>query len=216
MNIRLPHLLLIATAIPAVIIPAVIIPAVMPTAATAQDITLPQLLVSDSARSGQESQIVIRVRDFDGKEDACRTGFDLSRLGVASDGFDFPHPGRRSQSFGLPQSGNFSDFPRPGGSVSAFQLPVGSRSPQIMGCLDYQRNILFITIRPQVKAQPQPQPEVKQPQPSPTPAGQIMVPPSPTPQTPTPQTPTSFILLPQQPTTQNPNGFPSADPATIK
>ncbi len=187
--------------------------------AKAQEVNLPQLLLGENYGTfarGEESQIVIRVRDFSGKDDSCGTGFNLSRLGVAGDGFDFPHPGGRSTLTDLPRSSGVYDFPRPGGSISSFQLPVGSRSPQIVGCLDAQRNILFITIRPPAaKQSPTPPVEGRQPTPVPPPkpdtppTGQIILPQSST----ATQQPTGFVVLPQQSTqTQNPNGFSPASP----
>jgi hypothetical protein len=174
--------------------------------AVAQDINLPQLLLGESYSAfsrQEESQIVIRVRDVSSQADACGSGFNLSHLGGGQDGFDFPRPGSgRSSSFELPRSGGNYDFPRPGGMVSYFQLPVNARSPQIVGCLDNQRNILFINIRPQSKPQPVPPVEVTRPTPAPTPSPQ-------------PPEPKRDILLPPQPNpndppiTYTPNRFPN-------
>ena len=189
---------------------------VQTSSAQAQEINLPQLLLGESYGTfarGEESQIVIRVRNFNDKGDACGSGFNLSRLGGARDEFDFPHAGGRSLSTDLPRSSGSYDFPRPGSSASSFQLPVGSRSPQIVGCLDYQRNILFITIRPPVQQSPtspvEPRPTPRpNPQPDTPPTGQVMLP-----QSSTTQNPTSFIGLPHQPSpNQNLNGFSPSYP----
>ncbi len=184
-------------------------------AATAQEINLPQLLLGDrydTFSRGEESQIVIRVRDWNSKEgsskaDFCGTGFNFSQLGLSGDGFDFPHAGGRSRSVGFPRTSGSYDFPRPGGNVSYFQLPVGARSPQIIGCLDNQRNILFINIQP-----PRSQP-VSQPGQSPTPPVQPIPQPPVQPQTTSPLdinsssqqspfkpgfTPNGQIMMPQQ------------------
>ncbi len=137
--------------------------------ARAQDFGLPFLLLqqSESFRNS-DSQIVIRIRNFADREVACGSGFSGSRLGI-SDGFDFPRPGGQSYEFPRSSRGNF-DFPRPGG-LNSFQLPSGSKNPDIVGCVDTQRNILFINIiRPQVKEQIQPMqppPPVREQPPSP-------------------------------------------------
>ena len=138
------------------------------TSSGAQDFGLPPLLQQSEAFRNSDSQIVIRVRNFADRDAACGSGFNGSRVGI-SDGFDFPRP----SGYELPRSGsaNNFDFPRPGGSLNSFQLPNGSKNPDIVGCIDTQRNILFINIiRPQVKEQIQPTqttPPVREQPPSP-------------------------------------------------
>ncbi len=138
------------------------------TSVRAQDFGLPPILLqqSESFRNS-DSQIVIRIRNFADRDAACGRGFNGSRLGI-SDGFDFPHPGGNGYEFPRSTRSNNFDFPRPGGSsLNSFQLPNGSKNPDIIGCVDTQRNILFINIiRPQVKEQSQPTqttPPVRQP-----------------------------------------------------
>ncbi len=128
------------------------------TSAMAQDFGLPPILLQQSSSfRNSDSQIVIRVGDFSDRDSACGSGFNGSRLG--SDGFDFPRPGGQS-GYEFPRSGrsNNFDFPRPGSSsLTSFQLPNGSKNPDIIGCIDTQRNILFINIiRPQIKEQSPP------------------------------------------------------------
>ncbi|MCY7323528.1 MAG: hypothetical protein LH660_17410 [Phormidesmis sp. CAN_BIN36] len=127
------------------------------TSTRAQDFGLPPILLqqSESFRNS-DSQIVIRIRNFADRDAACGSGFNGSRLGI-SDGFDFPHPSGNGSEFPRSSRSNNFDFPRPGGSLNSFQLPSGSKNPDIVGCIDTQRNILFINIiRPQVKEQSQP------------------------------------------------------------
>ena len=123
--------------------------------ARAQDFGLPSLLLqqSESFRNS-DSQIVIRIRNFADRDAVCGSGFNGSRLGI-SDGFDFPRPSGSGYEFPRSSRSNNFDFPRPGGSsLNSFQLPNGSKNPDIIGCVDTQRNILFINIiRPQVKEQ---------------------------------------------------------------
>lgn len=126
--------------------------------ARAQDFGLPSILLqqSESFRNS-DSQIVIRIRNFADRDAACGSGFNGSRLGI-SDGFDFPRPSGQSYEFPRSSRSNNFDFPRPGGSsLNSFQLPNGSKNPDVVGCVDAQRNILFINIiRPQVKEQSPP------------------------------------------------------------
>ena len=139
------------------------------TSARAQDFGLPPILLqpSESFRNS-DSQIVIRIRNFADRDAACGSGFNGSRLGI-SDGFDFPRPS--GSEFPRSSRSNNFDFPRPGG-LNSFQLPSGSKNPDIVGCVDTQRNILFINIiRPQAKEQSQPTqtpPPVREQPPSPS------------------------------------------------
>ncbi|MCY7276320.1 MAG: hypothetical protein LH702_21935 [Phormidesmis sp. CAN_BIN44] len=129
--------------------------ALFSTSAMAQDFGLPPILLQQSSSfRNSDSQIVIRVGDFTDRDSACGSGFNGSRLG--SDGFEFPHPG--GDRFPRSRRSNNFDFPRPGGSsLTSFQLPNGSKNPDIIGCIDTQRNILFINIiRPQIKEQSPP------------------------------------------------------------
>lgn len=147
---------LLGLAVPAELCTALIASTLVSTSAMAQDFGLPPILLQQSGSfRNSESQIVIRVGNFSDRDSACGSGFNGSQLGL-SDGFDFPHPG----GDGFPRSGrsNNFDFPRPGGSsVNSFQLPSGSKNPDIIGCIDTQRNILFINIiRPQIKEQSPP------------------------------------------------------------
>lgn len=119
--------------------------------------------------SQPESTIVITVRDFKAS-DPCGNRFSFPRPGNTLDSFDFPHPG---------QAIGFSDFPRPGGVtnfsgiptetrlVRYFQLPAASPNPDIVGCLDTRRNVLFITIKSQQRQETVPAPAAPAPQPAP-------------------------------------------------
>lgn len=127
---------------------------------------------STQARNTQASNIVISVRDFSPNDDFCgsSTSFSLPRPGRFGDGFDFPHAGRQADSFPHPGR-TITTFP--GGATTYFQLPVGVRNPDIIGCVDAQRNTVFITIRSQrqvmpMPPQPQPQPSLPPVQPPPT------------------------------------------------
>ncbi len=175
------------------------------TAAMAQEFGLPPILLQQSGSfRNSDSQIVIRVGDFSDRDSACRSGFNGSRLG--STGFEFPYPGGQS-GYEFPRSGrsNNFDFPRPGGSsVNSFQLPSGSKNPDIIGCIDTQRNILFINIiRPQIKKQSPPPiqnpPLQTAPPIRPLPSPPVLQPPSLSPLNQTP------IYNPSSPT-----GFPSS------
>ena len=181
------------------------------TTVRAQDFGLPPILLqqSESFRNS-ESQIVIRIRNFADRDSACGSGFNGSRSGF-SDSFDFPHSGGLLSEF--PRSGarsNNFDFPRPGGSsLNSFQLPSGARNPDIIGCVDSQRNILFITIiRPPVREQIPPiqTPPIQTPPPVQTPPRE-----QPSPLIPQTQSPS---LLNQAPVynPNNPAGFPSSYP----
>ncbi len=131
-------------------------------AVSAQEFGIPaSVLANQTFQRNLESQIVIRVRSTSDRQNLCGSGFDLSRLGVATDGFDFPHPGSRTGY----------DFPRPSGSsANYFQLPSGAKNPDIIGCVDPQRNILFINIFRQIQssnpAQNQPIPVTPSPEPT--------------------------------------------------
>lgn len=123
--------------------------------ANAGEFGLPLSILSETVDKTSDSQIVIRVRTSYERNNLCGTGFNLSRLGIDNDGFDFPRPGAGIGRF---------DFPRPSGSLSYFQLPVGAKNPDIIGCVDTQRNIVFLNIlKP-----PAPQPVTPQPTPVPT------------------------------------------------
>ncbi len=196
---------LLGLAVPAELCAALIASTLVSTSAMAQDFGLPPILLQQSGSfRNSDSQIVIRVGDFSDRDSACGSGFNGSRLG--SDGFDFPHPGGqsgyefsrsgRSHNFDVPQSGI--------SSLTSFQLPSGSRNPDIIGCIDTQRNILFINIiRSQVKEQSLP--------PIQNPPLQTVPPIRPLPNSPVLQPPSSSPL--NQPPIYNPNrpiGFPSS------
>lgn len=117
--------------------------------ATANEFGLPLSIVADHS----DAQIVIRVRTTRERSQLCGSGFDLSRLGIDKDGFDFPRPGAGIGRF---------DFPRPGGSLNYFQLPAGAKNPDIIGCVDTQRNIVFLNIFKLPT-----QPPISSPEPSP-------------------------------------------------
>lgn len=149
----------------------------LPTTAIAQEYGIPQFLLGEGiGERGSESQIVIRVRDSRDRSNLCGNGSNLSRLGI---GEDFPRPGGSRNGYDFPRPGQSSsyDFPRPGGSsVNYFQLPIGARNPDIIGCLDTQRNIVFINIlKTQTREQPPATPN--QPQPSPSPSPELTRPP---------------------------------------
>lgn len=172
------------------------------TSAMAQDFGLPPILLQQSSSfRNSESQIVIRVGNFTDRDSACGSGFNGSRLGSA--GFEFPHPGGDE----FPRSRRFNnfDFPRRGGSsLTSFQLPNGSKNPDIIGCIDTQRNILFLNIiRPQIKEQSPPptqNPSLQTVPPlRPLPNPPVLQPPLPSPLNQTP------IYNPSSPT-----GFPSS------
>ncbi len=153
-----------------ILLAGAIVSMLVSTSAKAQDFGLPPILLqqSESFRNS-DSQIVIRIRNFVDRDAVCGSGFNGSRLGI-SDGFDFPHPG--GHGYDPRSSRNNFDFPRPGGSsLNSFQLPNGSKNPDIVGCIDTQRNIVFINIiRPQVKEQsplPIQNPPVREQPPSP-------------------------------------------------
>jgi hypothetical protein len=148
----------------------------LPGVAIAQEYGIPQFLLGEGiGERGSESQIVIRVRDGRDRSNLCGNGTNLSRLGI---GEDFPRPGSSRNGYDFPRPGQSSgyDFPRPGGSsVNYFQLPIGARNPDLIGCIDTQRNIVFINIfKTQIKEQ---SPTPSQPQPSPTPTPEPTRPP---------------------------------------
>ncbi len=208
MKFTLAKFSLLGLAVPAELCAALIASTLVSTTAMAQDFGLPPILLQQSGSfRNSDSQIVIRVGDFTDRDSACGSGFNGSRLGL-SDGFDFPRPGGSRDE--VLRSGRFNnfDFPRPGGSsVNSFQLPSGSKNPDIIGCIDTQRNILFINIiRPYAREQSPPPvqnpplqtvPPVREPLPNP---------PSRQPQSSSP--------LNQSPvyTPNNPAGFPSPYP----
>lgn len=144
----------------------------------------------------QESRIVISVREFSAKDNLCesRFGYAYSASAAGSTyagdwgGFDFPHAGR---------SRAIDDFPHPSKpthtfsrSLSrSFQLPAGSANPDIVGCVDTQRNVVFIHIKPQQKLPTQLSPSIPIPPPRTEPQSPSI--PVPPPQQPTPSTPIS-------------------------
>lgn len=146
--------------------------------------------ISQAVSRTGDSRIVITIGD--GK-DICGNRFSLNQVGL-SDGFDFPKPGGVMGSFDFPRPGGATSslgYPAPIGTASTFQLPQGTQQPDIVGCVDSQRNIVFINIRPRVIQEkvvvPQP-PEPKQPS--------VELPPLQPPQVLTP---------PRRPGTYNPN-----------
>jgi len=146
---------LLGLAVPAELCGALIASTLLSTSAMAQDFGLPPILLQQSGSfRNSDSQIVIRVGNFTDRDSACGSGFNGSRLG--SDGFDFPRPS--GDRFPRSEHSNNFDFPRPGSSsLTSFQLPNGSNNSDIIGCIDTQRNILFINIiRPQIKEQSPP------------------------------------------------------------
>ncbi len=131
----------------------VMITASAATSATAQDLS--QIVGSGSTFSrNQDSTLVISVRDEGDRGDLCGNGFSFPRPGGSSESFDFPHPGRRIGA-DFPRStrtlGNFAM-----GSLRYFQLPADSKTPDIVGCLDPQQNILFLTIKRSRPSLPKP------------------------------------------------------------
>lgn len=119
--------------------------ALIPGAVSAQEYGLSQGII-DAYSGDTESQIVIRVRKPGDRSNLCST-----RAGIINDNYNFPRPGSVANNY---------DFPRPGGS-NYFQLPTGSRNPDIIGCIDRTRNIVFINIfraiqNAQPKAEPTP------------------------------------------------------------
>ncbi len=193
-------------AVPAELCTALIASTLVSTSAVVQDFGLPPILLQQSGSfRNSESQIVIRVGNFTDRDTACGSGFNSSQFG--SDGFDFPHPGRRGNEFLRSGRANNFDFPRVGSSsINSFQLPNGSKNPDIIGCIDTRQNILFINIiRPDVKEQTPP--------PVQTPPLQTVPPirePLPTPPIRQPES----SPLNQTPvyTPNNPAGFPSSYP----
>ncbi|MBD2081533.1 hypothetical protein [Leptolyngbya sp. FACHB-17] len=125
--------------------------ALIPAAVKAQEYGIPQnLLIEQFSQSSTDSQIVIRVRKAGDHSNLC--GSEIRRAGaLPGDGFDFPRPGGTSNRY---------DFPQPGRS-NYFQLPTGTRNPDIIGCVDRARNILFVNIfktaeQPSAKSEPAP------------------------------------------------------------
>lgn len=108
----------------------------IPAAVKAQDYGIPQNLLTEQLSDlSTDSHIVIRVKKTGDRSNLC--GVRMSRIGVLpGDGFDYPRPGGTTNRY---------DFPRPGGS-NYFQLPTSARNPDIIGCIDRTRNILFINI----------------------------------------------------------------------
>jgi hypothetical protein len=99
----------------------------IPGAVKAQEYGIPQGILENDT----ESQIVIRVRKPGDRSNLCGR-----RMGMIDDGYTFPRPGSVSNNY---------DYPRPGGS-NYFQLPTGAQNPDIIGCVDRSRNIVFINI----------------------------------------------------------------------
>lgn len=119
--------------------------ALIPNAAQAQEFGLSQSII-DAYSGDFESQIVIRVRKPGDRSNLCGT-----RAGMINDDYNFPRPGSVANNY---------DFPHPGSS-NYFQLPTGSRNPDMIGCIDRTRNLVFINIfkaiaNPQPKAEPAP------------------------------------------------------------
>jgi hypothetical protein len=130
----------------------VMITALAATSATAQDLS--QIVSGSTFSRGQDSTLVISVRDEGDRGDLCGNGFSFPRPGGSSESFDFPHPGRRI-------SADFPRSPRTMGNVALgslryFQLPADSKTPDIVGCLDPQQNILFLTIQRSRPSLPKP------------------------------------------------------------
>jgi hypothetical protein len=149
------------------------------------------IVTATQTRNSQVSNIVISVRDFSQADTFCGSSmsFSFPLPGSLGDGFDFPRAGRRADRF--PQPGRtITSFA--GGTATYFQLPAGAHNPDIIGCVDTQRNTVFITIKPQrqtAPVQPQPQPSLPPVQ---TPSTQTP------PGTLTPTYPQTQILMPQQ------------------
>jgi hypothetical protein len=122
----------------------------LPTSVSAQEFGIPaSVLTNPTFQRHSESQIVIRVRSTSDRQNLCGSNYDLSRSGITTDGFDFPRPGVQSRY----------DFPRPGQSLQSFQLPQGAKNPDIIGCIDSQRNLLFINIFKSIESSvPTPEP----------------------------------------------------------
>ena len=115
----------------------------LPSVVLAQEYGIPRIAFEERAQDS-ESQIVIRVRNANDRANLCGSKLNLSQFGT--DDYDFPRPGR-STSY---------DFPKPNGSINHFQLPVGAKDPEIIGCVDTRRNIVFINIlKPQPQAEAQ-------------------------------------------------------------
>ncbi|MBD1855135.1 MULTISPECIES: hypothetical protein [Leptolyngbya] len=104
--------------------------ALIPGTVKAQEYGIPHSML-DSFSDDADSQIVIRVRKPGDRSNLCGR-----RMGMIDDGYSFPRPGSAANNY---------DYPRPGGS-NYFQLPTGARNPDIIGCVDRSRNILFINI----------------------------------------------------------------------
>lgn len=126
----------------------------LPGVALAQEFGIPRFVLGDRG-SDSESQIIIRVRNSSDHSNLCGSRFNL-----AQDGYEFPRPGSAQNGY-ISRSGRSTsyEFPRPSGSINYFQLPTGAKNPDLIGCVDTQRNIVFINIlKPPVKAQPTPEP----------------------------------------------------------
>lgn len=149
------------------------------------------------------SHIVVTIGDPDANN-LCGNRFNLSNLGIG-DGFDFPKPGGSLNSFEFPRPSGVSSsfgYPAPIGSATSFQLPQSSQNPDIIGCVDNQRNILFINIRPRVI-----QEKVVLP-----PANPPVTPPPPTPPAPQPTPTPTPIPMPTPTLTPNGNSNPGRPP----
>lgn len=138
------------------------------TSATAQDLS--QIVGGSTFSRSQDSTLVISVRDEGDRNDLCGNSFSFPRPGSSSESFDFPHPGRRIGT-DFPRStrtlGNFAL-----GSLRYFQLPADSKTPDIVGCLDPQQNILFLTIKRSRQSLPTPSAPIVPAQPSSLPSPQ--------------------------------------------
>jgi len=126
-----------------------------------------------STLSQGTSRVVISVGDG---SDRCGSGFGWnagldgfgSGLGSGSgDEFDFYRPGRASTASSARSGGALREFM---GNQNTFQLPNNQQQPDIVGCIDYSRNIVFINLRPRVIQESTPMPTpVPAPIPTPTP-----------------------------------------------
>lgn len=162
-------LILATTIVPVVTLPNSVL------AQVDQSRLLPNSIYSTVSRN-QESRIVISVREFSQKDNLCESRFgyvvsdgDASSFATGGDwgGFDFPHAGRRRAENFSHSSQSIRTF---SSRVSrSFQLPAGSANPDIVGCVDTQRNVVFIHIKPQQKLPTQLSPSVPVPPPQQSP-----------------------------------------------
>lgn len=116
--------------------------ALIPGAVHAQEYGLSQGMI-EAFSGGTESQIVIRVR---------KPGDQLHICSASTRTLDPRYNVQR------PETNIY--YVRPGGS-NYFQLPTESKNPDIVGCIDRARNVVYINIfraiqNPQPKAEPAP------------------------------------------------------------